>query len=251
MRLTQKISQFGTLEKIIATGGVLLGGAAIVAAGAFATFTSTGQATVGADAGELNVKLTTGFTVRDMAPGDTVYSLLPIDLPDTGAGGNLLSALGMYIDSGALVDRAGHDPDVSSGTTTNDAKLLADVHGLTFVVKTCSQPWTAALAGNGPPTCDAPATETTANPTRTSTGAAGAIGKLGNMVTPANMLEYVPADLGALATTGGLFETGQGDVKLNTMIALSLPVAADNNYQNAWTSFNFVVAAIQRSGVTR
>jgi hypothetical protein len=240
-----KIVATGTLGKIVATGGVLIGGAAIVAAGAFATFTSTGQATVGADAGELKVTLTTSVTVSDMAPGDKVYTALPILLPSTAGGGNLLSALGMFIDSadGSHTDVAGHDPEVLA--TTNDKKLLADANGLTFEVITCSVAWT--VAPGVAPTCSG--STTTASPTRTTNGTNTSLNKVGSMLTSAQSLEYLPAQFGVTAVDG-VFDTSTAPVTLHSMIVFELPQVADNNYQNAATTFKIVIAALQRNGVT-
>lgn len=235
MRLSQKISQLGTLEKIVATGGVLIGAAAIVGAGAFATFTSTGQATVSADAGELKVAMSQTFTIDNMAPGDTVYKLLPIVLPTTGSAGNLVSALGVFLDTTA--DTVGTAPDVIG----QGKSLNGGTDGLTYVIKTCDEAWTPVVS---PSPTDAPFA-CAGTVTETSTGVASH--KLSSLEGVANSVEFLPSDFGVSANAGtGTFITDVDDVPLYSMIVFELPTTANNDYQKAAWSFDLTVTAVQR-----
>lgn len=235
MRLSQKISQLGTLEKIVATGGVLIGAAAIVGAGAFATFTSTGQATVSADAGQLKVAMSQTFTINNMAPGDTVYKLLPIVLPTTGSAGNLVSALGVFLTTSA--DTAGTAPDVPGAGKS----LKGGADGLTYIIQTCDEVWTAAVTPGpavAPFTCEG-------NLTETSTSVASH--KLSSLEGAVNTVEFVPSDFGVSENAGtGTFITDSADVSLHSMIVFKLPTTANNDYQKAAWSFALTVAALQR-----
>lgn len=235
MRLSQKISQLGTLEKIVATGGVLIVAAAIVGAGAFATFTSTGQATVSADAGQLKVAMSQTFTIENMAPGDTVYKLLPIVLPTTGSAGNLVSALGVFLDT--TVDTVGTAPDV----TGEGKSLKVGTEGLTYIIQTCDEVWTPAVTPGptvAPFTCGGTLTETSTNV---------ASHKLSSLEGVVNTVEFVPSDFGVSANAGtGTFITDVADVPLYSMIVIELPTAANNDYQKAAWSFDLTVTALQR-----
>jgi hypothetical protein len=233
MRLSQKISTMGTVQKVLVTGGVLVGGAAIVGAGAFAAFTSTGLASVTADAGQLQLDMTTQtFTIDAIAPGDSVYKLLPIVLPTTSGATNLVSELGIYLTS--TKDDAGTVPDV----TGEGKSLKVGADGLTYSILTCSVAWVPVVA---PGPTDVPFTCAT-TPTVTSAGK-----KLGALEGASAIQKFLPSDFGiTLAAGTSTFDTKTADLPLHSMIVFELPTAANNDYQNAAWTFNLTVAAIQR-----
>ena len=222
----------GTLEKLIVTGGVLVGAAAVVGAGAFAVFTSTGTATVAADAGALKVALSVNYTIEDMAPGDSVYRSLPIELPATGSAGNLVSAVGFYFDTTS---------DVLGNVGSTGKSLVAGSNGLTYRILTCSVPWVASTATpvTVPYECNGDETNTTPSL---------AAAQLSSIQGVANVRQFVPADFGKTPTASGTFNTDTTSVNVYSMIEFALPVAANNDYQNASVDLAFTVAAMQRSG---
>jgi hypothetical protein len=238
MRLSQKISQLGTLEKIVATGGVLIGGAAIVGAGAFATFTSTGNASVSADAGAVKITNVTAMTIGDMAPGDVVYKEMTVNLPSTAGAGNLASGLELSFvaPSGASLV-LGNDGKGNSGGSLLDATT-----GLQFSVLTCPVAWTAI----SPVPTTGPLVECVGSaPTVTS-----AATNLNDFVSTHAIHTFAPSDFGLTATTSGTFNTDGGAVPIYAMAVFRLPVGADNTYQNASTALSFTFVAVQRAGAT-
>jgi hypothetical protein len=235
MHLSQKISQLGTLEKIVATGGVLIGAAAIVGAGAFATFTSTGLASVTADAGQLNLQMDETYTIEDMAPGDIVYKPLTITIPTSANGANLVSGLDFFVVGTA--DVLGDDPQVDS--LTDSESLMDGPQGLHYTIKTCAQAWTATPGEATPYTCGA-----LTPPTVTAVD-----GELKNIQTSTHKLSFIPDDFD-VTPVSGMFDTSASDVVLYSMIVFTLPEAAGNEYQNASIHLDFTVSATQRTATT-
>ena len=237
MRLSQKISQLGTLEKIVATGGVLIIGAAIVGAGAFATFTSTGNASVSADAGAVKITNVTAMTIGDMAPGDVVYKEMTVNLPSTAGAGNLASGLDLSFvaPSGASLV-LGNDGRGNSG-----GSLLDSTTGLQFSVLTCPVAWTAI----SPVPTTGPLVECVGGATVTS-----AATDLNNFVSTHAIHTFAPSDFGLTATASGTFNTDGGAVPIYAMAVFELPAGAGNTYQNASTALSFTFVAVQRAGAT-
>ena len=231
MRMSQKISSVGTLEKIVITGGVLMGAAAIVGAGAFAVFTSTGTATVNAQAGQLDVSISdTNLSIENMAPGDTVYKELTVDL----AGTNLFSALDFSVTGAGEV--AGEDPH----GVDDSASLLSGTNGLTYRIVTCSSAWEASGSDPAVPfICPVGATSTV---TKTVT----ALSTIDSTDGPSAKNSFVKTDFSA---TGDVFDTTLGDSTIHAMIILNLPVAANNGYQGAKVNLSFNVVATARGAV--
>jgi hypothetical protein len=238
MRLSQKISQLGTLEKIVATGGVLIGAAAIVGAGAFATFTATGNATVSADAGAVKIANVSNMTIGDMAPGDVVYKAMTVDLPSTAGAGNLASGLELSFvaPTGASLV-LGDDGQGNTGGSLLDAAT-----GLQFSVLTCPIAWTAI----SPVPLTGPLVECVGfTPTVTS-----AATDLNDFVSTLTVHTFAPSDFGLTATDSGTFDTAAGAVPIYAMAVFELPQGAGNTYQNASTALSFTFVAVQRAGAT-
>lgn len=238
MRLSQKIGHFQTLEKIIATGGVLIGAAAIVGAGAFATFTATGVASVSAAAGAVKIANVTTMTINNMAPGDTVYKEMTITMPSTAGAGNLASGLALSFAAptgGALV--TGNDGNGYSG-----GSLLDATNGLQFKVLTCPVAWTAIspTPTSGPLVACANNTPTVTSPST----------NLNDFVSTHTLHTFAPSDFGLTATSSGTFNTASGDLPIYSMAVFTLPSSADNKYQKASTTLSFTFVAVQRAAAT-
>ncbi len=238
MRLSQKISQLGTLEKIVATGGVLIGAAAIVGAGAFATFTATGTASVSADAGAIKIANVTTMTIESMAPGDTVYQAMTVTMPTTAGAGNLASGLELSFaapTNSALV--LGDDGDGHTGGSLLDATT-----GLQFSVLTCPVAWTSI----SPVPASGPLVECVGSVPTTTVASTD----LNDFVSTHAVHTFAPADFGLTPTASGTFNTAAGAIPIYAMAVFTLPAAADNTYQNAATTLSFTFVAVQRAGAT-
>lgn len=216
----------------------------LLGAGALATFTSTGQTTITAPSGQLQLQVlvnTSSMTISNIAPDDVVYRPLSILLPKATSAGNLISKLAVFTTTTA--DAAGTDP---AGTATS-ASLKSGTNGLTYKILTCSQAWTAASnpGSTDPPyTCGGSLTNTTA----AHFGAKGAP-QLGSLEGVANKVTFGPADFGLTPVAGtGTFASDTANVNLDSMLEVTLPHAADNGYQRAAWTFSLTVAAIQRDG---
>ena len=232
MNIPKMKNPLGTLEKIVATGGVLVGAAAIVGAGAFAVFTSTGAATIAADAGALKVALSENYTIDNIAPGDSVYRSLPIELPATGSAGNLVSAVGFYFDT---------TNDVVGTVGSTGKSLVSGANGLTYRILTCSVPWVASTAAIVTVPYECTGAETNTTPALVAA-------QLSTVEGVANVREFGPSDFGKTPTASGTFNTDTTSVNLYSMIEFALPEVANNDYQNASVDLAFTVAAMQRSG---
>lgn len=220
-------------KKIALTGGVLLAAGALAGAGAFAVFTDSGTAVGTVDAGQTDITVTGGFTVADIAPGDTVQRPLTLVLPNATNDGDLVSTVRFYQD--VTAETAGTD---SADTAGPGESLVTGTDGLTYRLVTCSTPWAAAAGEVGPYTCAG---------TQTVTGT-GTLSTIGGV---ANAVDFTPADFGIAPTATGTFPSDAGDVALNTLIELVLPTAADNDYENASAEITFTAAAIQRDGIQK
>ena len=226
-----------TWKKITVTGAILLGVGALATGGAFAVFTSSGTATLAANAGSLNIVMTGTYTVANLAPGDQVQRLLPITLPKAANNGQLVSSVKFFYD--VTSDTAG-TTDATTGAKTGQS-LVTGAQGLTYKLLTCSVAWTPVTS----PTVTTGAYSCSGTTTPTASG------KLSAIKSVASALTLAPADFGVTPTANGTFPTDSGDISLNTLIQLDLPSAADNNYENAATSLTFTAAAIQRDGIQK
>lgn len=220
-------------KKIALTGGVLLAAGALAGAGAFAVFTDSGTAVGNVDAGQTDITVTGGFTVTDIAPGDTVQRPLTLVLPNATNDGDLVSTVRFYQD--VTTETAGTD---SADTAGPGESIVSGTDGLNYRLLTCTVPWVAAVGEVGPYTCGG---------TQTITGT----GKLSTIGGVANAANFTPANFGITPTATGTFPSDAGDVALNTLIELVLPTAADNDYENASAQITFTAAAIQRAGIQK
>lgn len=223
-------------KKIALTGGVLLAAGALAGAGAFAVFTDSGTAVGNVDAGQTDITVTGGFTVTDIAPGDTIQRPLTLVLPNATNDGDLVSTVRFYQD--VTAETAGTDDPLLTGPGES---LVTGTDGLNYRLLTCTVPWTTAAtapATNGPYTCAG---------TTTPTGS----GKLSTIGGVANAVDFTPANFGITPTATGTFPSDAGDVALNTLIELVLPTVADNDYENASAQITFTAAAIQRAGIQK
>ena len=238
MRLSQKISRLGTLNKIVATGGVLIGAAAIVSAGAFATFTSTGNASVSAAAGAIKIANVTAMTIDKMAPGDVVYKAMTVNLPSTAGAGNLASGLELsFVAPTGTSLVLGDD-----GKSHTGGSLLDATTGLQFQVLTCPVAWTAIS-----PVPSTGARVECAGNTPTVTSAET---DLNNFVSTHSIHTFTPSNFGLTATSSGTFNTDGGAVPIYAMAVFRLPAGADNTYQNASTALTFTFVSVQRDAST-
>ncbi|AJM76974.1 TasA family protein [Rathayibacter toxicus] len=220
-------------KKIALTGGVLLAAGSLVGSGAFAVFTDVGTAVGNVDAGQIGIVATGGFTVSDIAPGDTVQRQLLLQLPNATNDGDLVSSVRFYQD--VTAETLGTDSPLTPG---GGESLVSGSDGLTYRVLTCSTSWTPANAATGPYTCGG---------TQTLTGS----GKLSTIGGVANAVDFTPTSFGITPTSTGTFPSDAGDVNLNTLIELVLPSSADNDYENASAQLTFTAAAIQRGGIQK
>jgi hypothetical protein len=222
-------------KKIIATGGILAGAAALATWGAFAVFTDSDTATTAVDAGELDIVLTGSVAVSDIAPGDTVQRPVTIALPDASNDGNLVESVRFYFD--VTDDTPGGDGDAIA--LEGGASLVTGANGLNYSLITCvGGEWTTATTPSGPYACDGD---------EEVTGS----GKLSSINGAANAVDFTPANFGLTATPEGTFPTDGAGTTLNSLIQFELPTAADNAYENAATELTFTGAAIQRDGIQR
>jgi hypothetical protein len=223
-------------KKIIATGGILAGAAALATWGAFAVFTDSDTATTAVDAGELDIVLTGSVAVSDIAPGDTVQRPVTIALPDASNDGNLVESVRFYFD--VTTDVLGGDGDpiaVGEGSS-----LVSGADGLNYSLITCvGGEWTTDDSPSGPYECDGGVEEVTGS------------GKLSTINGVANAVDFTPANFGLTATAEGTFPTDGAGTTLNSLIQFQLPSAAGNAYENAATELTFTGAAIQRDGIQR
>lgn len=220
-------------KKIALTGAVLIGAGALVGAGAFAVFTASGTATNAVDAGQLDILVTGTATVSDIAPGDIVQRPIGISLPTTTNDGDLVASV--RLQTGITADTVGTS-DASTGVGSGQS-LVSGAQGLDYSYDVCvNGTWSTTTAPAGVYTCSG---------TVTNLGT----GKLNTLSTvPLNL---TPAAFGVTPTTTGTFPTDAGTVTLNTLMTLTLPTAADNNYENASATITYTASAIQRAGIQK
>jgi hypothetical protein len=236
MTSTAKSRNPQSWKKIVATGGILAGAAALATWGAFAVFTDSDTATTTVDAGELDIVLTGDVTVADIAPGDTVQRPVTISLPDASNDGDLVEFVRFYFD--VTTETLGGD---GQGIAVGAGSSLVDgVDGLDYSLITCvGGTWSTATTPTGPYTCSTAVTETTGS------------GKLSTIEGVGAAADFTPEDFGLESTDDGTFPSDSEAVVLNSIIQFDLPDTADNSYENAAATLEFTGAAIQRGGLER
>jgi hypothetical protein len=251
--------------KIAATGGILLGAAAIVGSGAFAVWTSSATADATINAGSVNISMSdSNIVLNGMAPGDTVQQLLTIGFPQTTATGNAVSGIKMSVvkvdetlgNNLSAVGTSGFN-DLSGGSLFNGSAASEESttaypdgtfgkgavlgsSALTYTIDTCSVQWTKA-SPTSPFVC-----EGVTSPT------AGGVGSDLNTITTTSPLELVPNNFDkSLATTPQLaFVANDGAVAIYSMISITLPWSANNSFAGASVALTFNASAVQRAAVT-
>jgi len=236
MTSTAKSRNPQSWKKIVATGGILAGAAALATWGAFAVFTDSDTASTAVDAGELDIVLTGDVTVSDIAPGDRIQRPVTISLPDASNDGDLVEFVRFYFD--VTADTLGGDGQtIPLGTGSS---LVDGADGLVYSLITCvGGTWSTATTPTGPYTCS------TADEEITGTGKLSTIEGVGAAV------DFTPANFGLTATDDATFPSDSEAVSLNSIIQFDLPGTADNSYENAATTLEFTAAAIQRGGLER
>jgi predicted ribosomally synthesized peptide with SipW-like signal peptide len=222
-------------KKIAATGAIIAGGGALIAAGAFAIFTDSDSATLAVDAGQLDIVASGTYTVTNIAPGDTVQRPIAISLPNATNDGDLVRAVRFSI--GVSAETIGTDDPALDGAGES---IVTGPSGLNYEIRTCvNGTWTAVgTAPVGPYTCS-------------TTEKVTSSGKLSALQGEAGAVTLLPGDFGVTPTADGTFPSDAGDVALNTVMVLTLPTAADNDYENAGATVTYTAAAIQRDGLQR
>jgi hypothetical protein len=269
--LTVKKTALAPWMKIAATGGILLGAAAIVGSGAFAVWTSSATATSSINAGSVNISLSnSNIELTGMAPGDTVQQLLTIGFPQTAVTGNAVSGIKLSVTPGtvaqgtetlgvnlAAAGTAGSN-DLSGGSLYSGSaasivsdvaypdgtfNLGADLHSsaLTYKIETCSIPWTKAT----PTSVYVCTVDDLGVVTQTAGGATTVL----NSMTTTSPLTLAPSKFDALNTTTSFAPTG-GAVSLYSMISITLPWSANNSFAGSSVALTFNASAVQRDAIT-
>lgn len=250
--------------KIAATGGILLGAAAIVGSGAFAVWTSSATAKSSIDSGSIDVSMSNGsINLEGMAPGDTVQQLLTISFPQTAATGNQVTGIKFSVTPGAetlgtnpsAVGADGYDDNTGGSLFTGSAAsrteggvtypdgsvstpVLAGTSALTYKIETCAVAWTPADGGY---TCPTDSTKLTAGGVDTPLKSIATSGNGVLTLNPGNFTK----DATAFVATGD-----PGAVALYSMISVTLPSTANNSLEKASIGLTFRASAVQRAGIT-
>jgi hypothetical protein len=261
--LTSNTKALAPWLKIAATGGILLGAAAIVGSGAFAVWTSSGTANASINAGSVSIAMSnSNIDLKGMAPGDTVQQLLTIGFPQTAATGTAVSAIKFSVAlssettginpsavgtsgygdlSGGSLFGGSTASDANSATYpdgTKNAGAAAGSSALTYKIETCSVPWTKV--GTAAYTCGG-------NTSQTAGGATSVL----NSITKTTPLTLAPSNFDTLTTPSPTAFAATGDdVSLYSMISITLPWAANNSFAGAKADLTFNASAVQRDGVT-
>lgn len=247
--------------KIAATGGILLGAAAIVGSGAFAVWTSSATADAAITAGAIKIDLTnSNITATGMAPGDTIEQLLPISFTQAANSGDLVTCIKLFVT--ASNDTLGVNPSTLGTAGFNDGSgsslftgsvastkstvaypdgtsgLGADLNSsaLTYKISTCANEWTQTAPGAAY-TCDV---------TPTVTAIAGTDLNTIQALTP---LTLTPTSFGVTGSPT-TFPSDNVTVSLHSMISITLPSTANNSFEKASVKLTFSASVIQRNGIT-
>lgn len=245
--------------KVGVTAAILIGSAAIVGTGAFAVFTSSATANAAVNAGAIKINLVdSNITASGMAPGDTIQELLPMSFAQATNTNDLVSAIQFSVtathsilgQNNAAAGTAGANDGTGSSLLTGAVfapaatnfdgspflEVAAKSSALTFSIDTCSVQWVKV----------APATSYSCSGTTTHTVADNAtlesIQSAANGGTP---ITLSPAQFGQ---TGATFTSSNGDVKLYSLVSVTLPQTANNSFTGAGIQLAFNAVAIQRAG---
>ena len=250
--------------KIAATGGILLGTAAIIGSGAFAVWTSSSTATASVSDGSIKLTMV-GSTValKGMTPGDTVQQLLTISFPQTTDTGNQVTAIKFSVAPGTEVlgtntstssSTAGYNdstgsslfsgsvasltPNVTYADGTQSVTAAAGSSALVYTINTCTVPW-AKVGSNPYYSCSG-----------TTTSTAGSSTANLNAITSTSPLTLSPANFDSTAATASQtpFAAVSGLVTLNTMLSVTLPRSANNSFIGASIPLSFTASIVQRDG---
>jgi hypothetical protein len=236
MTSTAKSRNPQSWKKIVATGGILAGAAALATWGAFAVFTDSDTASTAVDAGELDIVLTGDVTVADIAPGDVIQRPVTISLPDASNDGDLVEFVRFYFDVTAET-LGGDGQGIPAGTGES---LVDGLDGLNYSLITCiGGTWSTLTTPTGPYVCSTDDEEVTGT------------GKLSTIQGVAEAADFTPENFGLVATDTDTFPSDGGVVELNSIIQFDLPSTAGNAYENAAATLQFTGAAIQRGGIER
>ncbi len=263
--LTSNKKALAPWMKIAATGGILLGAAAIVGSGAFAVWTSSATANATINAGSVNISMSnSNIDLKGMAPGDTVQQLLTVSFPQSATTGNAVSGIkfsaapgteitgtnpaasgtsGFYDLSGSSLYTGSVTSNVSTTAYPDGTFNLGAVAGtsaLTYTLQTCTESWKKV----------SPSTIYTCPGTTSSTGGGGTSLLSDIKITSPLTLSPHDFDSTASATAQTPFTAVSGSVTLYSMISITLPWTANNSFEGASLPLVFNASAVQRSGVT-
>lgn len=251
--------------KVAATGGILLGAAAIVGSGAFAVWTSSATANASVNAGSVLLNMTdTNLSLKGMAPGDTVQQILTISFDQSTATGNAVTAIKFSAIPGTETKGTNLSPvgtngyNDKSGSSLYSGSVASDVsdikypdgtknlgaaagdNALTYTLQTCTVPWAKAPSSTIY-SCSGTTTSTAGGTTSTLKSLANGDD---TVLTP-NRFD------GTLAADDQTPFVASGDkVSLYSMISITLPWKANNSFEGASLPLTFNVSAVQRSAVT-
>ncbi len=208
---TSRINMKSTSGKVLASVALLGVAASVAGLGTYGSFTSTTSASETVTAGSVKVELGAAGSAANRL-NVTAANIVPGDTIQRAV---TLSNTGNQNFGG-----------VTLSTTATAVNLLTTdaLNGLQVTVDTCSVPWTEA--GTAPAytyTCVG-GTTTTVVPTRQIIGANLPLNGLTSMTT------------------------GKAD---NLRVTTTLPVSADNNFQNLTNTVSFDFLATQRAGTSR
>ena len=255
--------------KIAATGGILLGAAAIVGSGAFAVFTSSATANSSLNAGSAHITMSSSnITLTGMTPGDTVQQLLTISFAQSAATGDQITGIDFSVAAGS--ETTGTNPAASGTSGSNDgtgsslftgsvASTISSTaypdgttnqgatqgsSALTYIIQTCATQWQKV----------SPSVVYTCATTPVAT--AGSASTVLNGITNTAPLKLYPIDFGNSSTASTTapnqtpFVATTNTVALYSMISITLPRTANNSFEGASVPLTFNASAEQRAGVT-
>lgn len=236
-------------RKVVIGVAALVVAAALIGVGAFAAFTDTESTSVNATTGALDITGAEDISIQDLAPGDVALRGLTVTIPDDTNEGDLIRAIRMSVPLvPAADDVIGRPTDEGDAdAAVEGASLLTGDNGLQLLLASCSGEWSLPSAddplegdGNGDGIDDSATCDGTVTVTQQEI-------PLADLVT-ATEFEYEAAAFGVTPTATGTIPDGS---TLNLIAQLRLPAEADNAYENASLSFDFLLEAVQREGVNR
>lgn len=263
--LTNRKKALSPWMKIAATGGILLGAAAIVGSGAFAVFTSSATANSSLNSGSISLSMSdSNINLKGMAPGDTVQQLLTISFPQSASTGNLVTGVKFSATKGTEV--TGVNPSASGTNGYNDLGgsslytgsvassvsttaypdgtynlgAVAGSSALTYTLQTCTESWKKVSSS----------TVYTCAGTTTVTGGGNTSPLSAIKITSPLTLTANNFDSSASTAAQTPFTAVSDNVTLYSMISITLPSTANNSFEGASLPLVFNASAVQRSAVT-